>query len=154
MTTEAIAALSRMDPQGLAQQAIAGPTVPPGGPSAGAAFSLNDVARFEAAMSPGGAAVPGASNPAAVAPAHAASATGFFNNEGVRNFFSPLDRINGSTERIMARSLEMAADPDLRPGEMIKMMANVQQFMLEAQLTSSVANRTSDGIQELFRQQS
>jgi hypothetical protein len=34
------------------------------------------------------------------------------------------------------------------------MMAGVQQFMLECQLTSSVANRTSDGIQELFRQQS
>jgi hypothetical protein len=37
---------------------------------------------------------------------------------------------------------------------MIKMMAGCQQFMLECQLTSSVANRTSDGIQELFRQQS
>jgi hypothetical protein len=34
------------------------------------------------------------------------------------------------------------------------MMVTTQKFMFECQLTSSVANRTSDGIQELFRQQS
>ena len=150
MTIEALAALSRLDPSQLS--ALASPTHVPAVPgpvsAAGVGFSLHDVARFEAAMNPG--AVP----TGAVLPSHAMSASSFLNSEGVRSFFSPLDRITGSTERIIGNSERMTANPDMGPGEMIKMMAGVQQFMLECQLTSSVANRTSDGIQELFRQQS
>jgi hypothetical protein len=144
MTIDALAALGRLEPSGAAAPGF----MPQPMPSAGVGFSLHDVARFENAMAPGTAA------PAAVRPADSTSATSFLNSETVRNFFGPLDRIGGSTERIMANSERMTADADLRPGEMIRMMAGVQQFMLECQLTSSVANRTSDGIQELFRQQS
>jgi hypothetical protein len=148
MTIEALAALGRLEPGSLAAPGFK----PQPMPSAGVGFSLHDVARFEAAMAPG--AVSGAGFSGTVMPANATSATSFVNSEQVRAFFSPLDRITGSTERIMANSERITADPDMGPGEMIKMMAGVQQFMLECQLTSSVANRTSDGIQELFRQQS
>jgi hypothetical protein len=148
MTTEALAALSRIEPGGLLAPAFK----PLPMPSAGVGFSLHDVARFEAAMSPG--AVTSVGFGGTVMPVNTNSAMSFVNSEQVRAFFSPLDRITGSTERIMANSERITADPDMGPGEMIKMMAGVQQFMLECQLTSSVANRTSDGIQELFRQQS
>jgi hypothetical protein len=164
MTIDAIAALGPTGPGGMfgpgAPASLGAPGYKPQTPpNAGSAFSLSDVARFENAMSPGG-----ISATANATPAHAATqstaggglspAAAAANTESVRALFGPLDRINGSTDRMMAQSHQMLAESDLRPGEMIKMMASVQQFMLECQLTSSVANRTSDGIQELFRQQS
>jgi hypothetical protein len=160
MTIDALAALGPAGPGGMfgpgSPASLGAPGYKPQSlPNAGSAFSLSDVARFENAMSPGG-----ISATAQATPAHAASqstaggAAATANSESVRALFGPLDRINGSTERMMVQSQQMLAESDLRPGEMIKMMASVQQFMLECQLTSSVANRTSDGIQELFRQQS
>ncbi len=48
------------------------------------------------------------------------------------------------------------SSPDFatRPSAMLEVTMACQQFMFKAQLTSNVANRTSDGIQQLFRQQS
>jgi hypothetical protein len=36
---------------------------------------------------------------------------------------------------------------------MIMLSVRCQEFMFHCQLTSNVANRTSDGLQQLFRQQ-
>ena len=43
---------------------------------------------------------------------------------------------------------------ELTPGQMMEMTMKCHQFLFQAELTSNVANRTSDGIQQLFRQQS
>jgi hypothetical protein len=117
-------------------------------PAAGG-FSLNDVARFEAAMSGGGTAAVGA-----VAPTVAAGPISMLNSETLKAFFDPLNRINSAPDRMLAASEKLAANPDAGPGDMLMTMMSVQKFVFECQITSSVANRTSDGVQELFRQQS
>jgi hypothetical protein len=129
------------------------------GPMAGAAaarpaaggFSLNDVARFESLMSNGGAgstaAIGGVTPASTVAPLSPAG------SESLRAFLTPLNRINGAPDRLLAASEKLAANPDAGPGDMVMTMVNVQKFVFECQITSSVANRTSEGVQELFRQQ-
>lgn len=145
MTNEAIAAISALDPSQAA--------VPQARTSAGVGFTINDVARFENAMN--GAGPPGAvSMPRPLDPMNAVSNAEYLNSDAIRAFLNPLERINSATERFMVSSEKLARDPDVTPGEMMMTMVGVQKFVLECQLTSSVANRTSDGIQELFRQQS
>lgn len=41
----------------------------------------------------------------------------------------------------------------LTPSEMVLLTVKCHEFMFHCQLTSNVANRTSDGLQQLFRQQ-
>jgi len=117
-------------------------------PAAGG-FSINDVARFEAMMA-GGAATP----IGAVAPPAIAGPLPMVSNEALKAFFDPLNRINTAPDRMLAASEKLAANPDAGPGDMLMTMMSVQKFVFECQITSSVANRTSDGVQELFRQQS
>ena len=45
------------------------------------------------------------------------------------------------------------ARPLLTPGEIIELTMRCQEFMFHCQLTSNIANRSSDGVQQLFRQQ-
>jgi hypothetical protein len=144
MTPEPLAALA-VAPVGGA--AGAGPLA---AAPAGAAFSLNDVARFESYMAGGSAAAPGIARTSSASPVGAAG----LSSTALRDFIGPLDKINSSTERFVAASDRIAQDPNVGPGAMLITMVNAQRFMLECQLTSSVANRASDGIQELFRQQS
>mgnify|MGYP003491051735 FL=1 len=133
------------------------PEMAAGGGAAGAGMarpaaggcSINDVARFEAVMA-GGAATP----IGAIAPAVAAGPLPMVSNEALKAFFNPLDRINTAPDRMLAASEKLAANPDAGPGDMLMTMMSVQKFVFECQITSSVANRTSDGVQELFRQQS
>jgi hypothetical protein len=113
-------------------------------------FSLGDVARFEAAMAGGGATTPAG----AITAASATGPTTMLNSETLKAFFDPLSRINTAPDRMLAASEKLAANPDAGPGDMLMTMMSVQKFVFECQITSSVANRTSDGVQELFRQQS
>ena len=41
----------------------------------------------------------------------------------------------------------------MTPGEVVMLTVRCQEFMFHCQLTSNIANRTSDGLQQLFRQQ-
>jgi hypothetical protein len=43
---------------------------------------------------------------------------------------------------------------EMTPGDMMNLTMRCQEFMFHCQLTSNIANRTSDGLQQLFRQQS
>jgi hypothetical protein len=139
MTTEMIAAY-------VAPEAVNAAAARP----AAAGFSLSDVARFEAFMAGGG----GTSAMGMALPAVAAGPTPIIANDALKAFFDPLNRINTAPDRLMAASEKLAANPDAGPGDMLMTMMNVQKFVFECQITSSVANRTSDGLQELFRQQS
>lgn len=65
------------------------------------------------------------------------------------------DGLNGSAKKIESLSRAMSASAnEMTPGQMLDMTMQCHQFLFQSQLTSNVANRTSDGVQQLFRQQS
>ena len=65
------------------------------------------------------------------------------------------DSLNGAATRIENLSRAMSASAtEMTPGQMLEMTMQCHQFLFQSQLTSNVANRTSDGVQQLFRQQS
>ncbi|MEM7689429.1 MAG: hypothetical protein AAF291_10445 [Pseudomonadota bacterium] len=43
---------------------------------------------------------------------------------------------------------------EMTPGEIVQLTMQCQEFMFQCQLTSNIANRSADGVQQLFRQQS
>jgi hypothetical protein len=67
----------------------------------------------------------------------------------------PLDYINKEAENIVnyAKSAVESGN-ELTPSEIVMLTARSHEFMFHCQLTSNIANRTSDGLQQLFRQQS
>ncbi|MBX9401241.1 hypothetical protein K4L06_07935 [Lysobacter sp. BMK333-48F3] len=111
--------------------------------------SAYDVREFAAAFDRG-------ASPAAQGGSAQTAATGATEpSQGTRAVLAALDNLNGGADKIDAMSKTMSANAaDLTPGEMIQMTMRCHQFMFTSQLTSNVANRTSDGIQQLFRQQS
>jgi hypothetical protein len=72
----------------------------------------------------------------------------------VQGMFRALDSINVQASNVSnyARTAE-ASGGQLTPGEMVQLTMQCQQFMFECQLTSNIANRSSDGVQQLFKQQ-
>lgn len=68
--------------------------------------------------------------------------------------FEPLNYINQE-----ARSLSeyaqtaMSSGNELTPSEIVSLTVQSQKFMFHSQLTANVANRSADGVQQLFRQQ-
>ena len=65
------------------------------------------------------------------------------------------DSLNGTASKIENLSRAMSASAtEMTPGQMLEMTMQCHQFLFQSQLTSNVANRTSDGVQQLFRQQS
>jgi hypothetical protein len=66
-----------------------------------------------------------------------------------------LEKLNLESKVISEKASEFGAKgAAMTPGEMVMMTVRCHEFMFHCQLTSNVANRTSDGIQQLFRQQS
>ena len=76
-------------------------------------------------------------------------------NPAVQALFQPLEHINGEAGALRAQaSAAMQAGKDLSPGDMVSLTVRCQEFMFHCELTSNMANRASDGLQQLFRQQS
>lgn len=133
----------------LAAPLGAGPTLGLGAPnpglSAGYGLSLADLGGFEQALqraqlkSQGSALGP--------EPVTAPSTA-------VAQVFKPFDHINSEASSL-AQMAEAArqAGADLSPGEVVQLTLRCQEFMFHCQLTSNIANRSSDGLQQLFRQQ-
>ncbi len=66
-----------------------------------------------------------------------------------------LDKLNLAAKSLADRASAIEAKGSvMSPGEMVMMTVKCHEFMFHCQLTSNVANRTSDGIQQMFRQQS
>jgi hypothetical protein len=132
---------------GLAQ-ALGQASPPARAQSAGYDFSLNDIARFEAAYrgSP--------SPPAAPAPqvmhGAAASPASLIDAPALRVMFHPLERINLDA----AKLAKTTRGGEMTPKEMLLLSVRSHEFLFHCELTSNVANRTSEGVQQLFRQQS
>ena len=125
---------------------------PPGGAAAGYGVALTDVAAFEQAIERSrGAAAQGL--PAAPVTVTAAAATEK-TAAGMEAIFRPLEQINGQAAQLSAQA-HAALDQGraLTPSEMVLLTVKAHEFMFHCQLTANVANRTSDGLQQLFRQQ-
>ncbi|HIY70068.1 MAG TPA: hypothetical protein H9827_01215 [Candidatus Luteimonas excrementigallinarum] len=78
-------------------------------------------------------------------------------SQGTRMIMSAFDGLNGGAKKIAELSESMASASkvgDLTPSQMLEMTMSTHQFLFQSQLTANVANRTSDGVQQLFRQQS
>ena len=107
-----------------------------------ASVSIYDVARFQEAYA--NAASTQVTTPMAVE----AISPGF--KAVLQNFESLNGRVGNLGE--LAAGINAGREPT--PGEMMQMTVKCHEFLFHAELTSNVANRTSDGIQQLFRQQS
>jgi hypothetical protein len=110
------------------------------GARAGYGLSLADIGGFEQALlrAEGRAGAP------RVAPT----------SEVAAQLFKPFDHINAEAESLgrLAESAR-AAGNDMRPGDVVQLTLRCQEFMFHCQLTANIANRGSDGLQQLFRQQ-
>jgi len=72
----------------------------------------------------------------------------------IKGMLESLDKINGEARSVAdyAQTIQ-ASGSELTPGEMVNLTMRCQEFMFHCQLASNIANRSSDGVQQLFRQQ-
>ena len=73
----------------------------------------------------------------------------------MQRLVQPLEHINAEAASL-GRDARAAATSGqaLTPGELVNLTVRCQEFMFHCQLTSNIANRASEGLQQLFRQQS
>jgi hypothetical protein len=126
---------------------VGAPVVPPlpaggGGAAleAGYGVSLTDLSNFQQALASAGQRLEG----------QRVGATG----EAMQALFRPLEQINTEAAALSQHArAAMQAGTDLTPGEMVMLTVKCHEFLFHSQLTANVANRASDGLQQLFRQQ-
>ncbi len=72
----------------------------------------------------------------------------------LRDMMGMLDKVNGEAKSVTeyARTAESSGS-ELTPGEVVQLTMRCQEFMFHCQLTSNIANRSAEGVQQLFRQQ-
>jgi hypothetical protein len=135
MSIEIAAAAAALNP------ASAGAGAAGGQVQAGYGVSLTDFSGFQQAMS----------NASARLEARPVSTP----SEAAKVMFQPFDHINTEAAQISADGkAAQAAGKELTPGDMVMLTARCQEFAFHCQLMSSVASKTSEGVQQLFRQQS
>lgn len=68
--------------------------------------------------------------------------------------FQPFDKLDHEAQQLSEFATEAAASgQELTSSEIIMLTVRSQEFMFHSQLTANVANRTADGLQQLFKQQ-
>jgi hypothetical protein len=76
-------------------------------------------------------------------------------SEAAKQLMKPFEFINGEAHRLsLDATAAKSAGREMTPGEVVMLTVRCQEFMFHCQLTSNIANRTSDGLSQLFRQQS
>jgi hypothetical protein len=111
------------------------------GVQAGYGVSLTDLGQFENALQT-------AQNRVEAAPV----SSGF---DAMKMVAKPLEFVNHEAAVLQVNAQQaMQGNQSMTPGEMVMLSVQCQEFMFHCQLTSNVANRASDGLQQLFRQQS
>lgn len=108
-----------------------------------------DIANFQSAYAKAGAAVanvaPAAVNPSVTIPEISPT---------FKAMLSPLMSLDGRVDSLGKEADRLGSTHhDMKPGEMVKLTVHCYQFMFQSEVTSNVANRTSDGVQQLFREQ-
>jgi hypothetical protein len=130
-------------------EAAAAAAPPPTATQAGYGAALADAGQFNQAL--------GAAS-AVGQPAEAASAPPTEGLDAIRpamkGVMEALESVNGEASDLgKAADAAQARGTSMSPGEMVMLSMRCQEFMFHCQLTSNIANRTSDGLQQLFRQQ-
>jgi hypothetical protein len=111
-------------------------------------YNIQDVAHFGSLYAQQTAA-PQAAASTGTAPAPTAEQSGF------NTVIAALQNLNGRAEGLGSKTLHLGSrDGALQPGDMLMMAMKAHEFLFHCELTSNVANRTSDGVQQLFREQS
>jgi hypothetical protein len=138
MEIAAAAALGQAAQAGGQAAGAAGGAAAPG--QVGYGVSLTDIAGFEHALAGAGARLE--TRPIAAT------------SETAKQLMKPFDHINVEATKLSAdASAAQAAGIEMTPGEIVMLTVRSQEFMFHCQLTSNIANRASDGLQQLFRQQ-
>jgi hypothetical protein len=107
---------------------------------AGYGVSLTDLSAFNQALA-------GAAQRLQAQPVPAAG-------EALKALMQPLAQINTEAAQLSQHAQRaMQQGTELSPGELVMLTVKCHEFLFHSQLTSNVANRTSDGLQQLFRQQ-
>lgn len=134
-----------MSIEAIAASAGAAPMTPPQLLQAGPGASVADMTGFQSSLTAAGGSGFGTSM---VGGADALS-------PAMKVMFSQLEKVNGEAKGVAeyAKSAQ-ASGGEMNPGEVVNLTMKCHEFMFHCQLTSNIANRTSDGIQQLFRQQS
>ena len=115
-----------------------------GGVNAGYGVSLTDLSGFSDALSRAQQGSPNVLEPQAV--------TG--PSESMQALFKPLEHINAEAASLHKNAeVALASGTEMTPSEMVMLTVQAQEFLFHSQLTANVANRASDGLQQLFRQQ-
>lgn len=89
------------------------------------------------------------------APADPEVVTQSSESNGLKAMVASLDNLNGRADRLEGdASLFTAGDREMTPSDMLMLTVHAHEFLFQCEITANVANRSSDGIQQLFRQQS
>jgi hypothetical protein len=76
-------------------------------------------------------------------------------SDGFRAVLGTLNALNGRVDQLDSTSqAAKKSGGDMSSGDMLMLTVRCHEFLFHCELTSNVANRTSDGVQQLFRQQS
>ncbi len=112
--------------------------------------SLTDAAQFHQALHAAGTGSASGSGSGAPHAADGADAIA----PAMKGLMGALEHVNGEASSLgKTASALQAKGMALTPGEMVMLTVRCQEFAFHCQLTSNIANRTSDGLQQLFRQQ-
>jgi hypothetical protein len=114
-----------------------------GAPGAASNASVFEVSHFNAAFA-------AAANTAPAA-AHVMQVSGS-ESQGFRTVMATLENLNGRADSLGTKAMELQHG-EFRPSDMLMMTLKAQEFLFHCELTSNVANRTSEGVQQLFREQ-
>ena len=74
-------------------------------------------------------------------------------NQIINALLNPLEKLNNQSQMLGIEALA-ASNNDVKPSQLLMLTMQTHEFMFQCQLTANVANRSSDGVQQLFRQQS
>ncbi|MEM7283599.1 MAG: hypothetical protein AAF438_18440 [Pseudomonadota bacterium] len=74
-------------------------------------------------------------------------------SHGMQSLLRPLLSLNERSSELTIQATPLI-DHDMKPGELMMLSMRSHEFLFHCELVSNVANRASDGVQQLFRQQS
>ena len=108
---------------------------------------IDDIARFRQTFADAA--------PTSVTPTESVAAVPQELSAGIKAVLNQFDSLNSQASQLgqMANAMRSSGQ-DLKPSQVIDLTMRCQEMVFQAELTSNVANRSSDGVQQLFRQQS
>ncbi|MFM9829136.1 MAG: hypothetical protein ACKVOB_10410 [Sphingomonas sp.] len=77
-----------------------------------------------------------------------------FTANPLQGIMRAVEQIDGQARSVSGIAAKASANgTEMRPSDIIDLTMRCQEFMFQCQLTSNIANRSADGVQQLFRQQ-